>query len=278
MRMSWTLSLERVLLRSLEDAVDNGERAQSGFKDSAWIVACREVKSSAPLEVQQACSIQTMKNKIDQLKRDYRIWLQLISQSGWTIDEETGCPSAEPAVMDAYFMVHPQAKKFATKPISHEDELESLFACTLATGEHSQTAEDSVFRTIEDDEMLDPESQRASTTGSSVSVSSAGELAASRKRATERIAKNTKGKRLKGTNLEILAELVVQLKQANEVAEDLRTRASSLLWSSFSDVPVADKRVAARALRDEDEARDFITSPLEVQRLMVMQWIEQFSK
>ena len=69
------------------------------------------------------------------------MWKDLLNQSGFGRDE-SGCITADPAVLEAYFKAHPEARRFRTAALKFEEQLDVLFQDVLATGEYAYTLAD----------------------------------------------------------------------------------------------------------------------------------------
>ena len=67
--------------------VNDGKRADTGFKQEAYIAVIDQINAvnngEVPIDLERA------KNKISEYKALYVLWKQLLSLSGWSIDPET---------------------------------------------------------------------------------------------------------------------------------------------------------------------------------------------
>jgi hypothetical protein len=93
-RLTWTYSMEDALFTTLLDQVRSGKRADSGFKQEAWVHALEAVRSISPLNIHHLLSIEKLKSKESNYKAYYKDWKWLIGQSGFGIHPETRCVTA----------------------------------------------------------------------------------------------------------------------------------------------------------------------------------------
>jgi hypothetical protein len=99
---AWTKEMEETMIQELvRQVVDNGKRADSGFKREAW---------TAVVDVVQACTgqeitVERCKNKMDVLKGLWRGFNFLLKHSGFGYDEATGMLKAPDDVWDELLKV-----------------------------------------------------------------------------------------------------------------------------------------------------------------------------
>ena len=132
--------MEQALIESLIDQVINdGKRGDSGYKPQVWEytkIAVQRVAGSTQEITRQHC-----KNKHETLKKDWRVWVALTTQSGFSLDEN-GVVTGDQMALEAYYRAHKEARKFKNTPIKFGEELRQLFEGVLATGEEAVTVED----------------------------------------------------------------------------------------------------------------------------------------
>ena len=92
---------------------EEGLRAESGYKQAAWLTVSAEVLKVAG---NQPVAVYHCKTKHDAVKRDYRAWVELNKLSGYTFSE-SGVVIADLDSLRAYFDAHKEARKFKTKPL-----------------------------------------------------------------------------------------------------------------------------------------------------------------
>jgi hypothetical protein len=93
-RLTWTYSMEDALFTTLLDKVRSGKRADSGFKQEAWVHALEAVRLISPPNIHHLLSIEKLKSKESNYKAYYKDWKWSIGQSGFGIHPETRCVTA----------------------------------------------------------------------------------------------------------------------------------------------------------------------------------------
>lgn len=126
--LRWDRRMEEELITVLQDEVAKGHRGQNRFIEEAWNRAVAAVESAAPVVMQDEVTRDKVKNKVENMKRDWRLWDELCSKSGWPIDSNSGCPIGDG--MEDFLAAHPQSIKFAKKPLFMAREPEQLFMGT----------------------------------------------------------------------------------------------------------------------------------------------------
>jgi hypothetical protein len=139
--------MEEALVAALVTAVDRGHRADSGYKKEAWEYAKTEVQRVAgPAKLVTASHC---KNKHDNLKKDWKVWVELTNQSGFGIGDN-GVVTGPPEALEAYFEAHKDARKFKYRPIKFAESLRQLFDGVLATGQEVMTVDDLINARADD--------------------------------------------------------------------------------------------------------------------------------
>jgi hypothetical protein len=152
LRINWTTEMEAGMLQGLVQAIHQGLRADSSYKKEGWQMAL----DGACLHTRYPITIKQIKSKHDVHKRDWKVWKELCSQSGWGWDEDKGTPIASEEVMDTYFTAHPDAAKFRDTPLPFLEELTELFEGVVATGNYAVTPDES-FNQYNRTQTIDPE-------------------------------------------------------------------------------------------------------------------------
>jgi hypothetical protein len=68
-----------------------GKRADSGWKNEAWVELLPQVVETTPGRYRELLTIEKLKSKEQNIKSLYKDWKWLISQSGFGIHPETRC-------------------------------------------------------------------------------------------------------------------------------------------------------------------------------------------
>ena len=116
------------MLEGLIKAVKKGFRADSSYKFNGQKIAFNRTLAVT----QQPITLQQIKNKHDNHKRDQKLWKELCSLSGWGQDKDKGVPVASKEVIKAYFEANPAAEKFRNTPPAFLDLMQELFDGVLA--------------------------------------------------------------------------------------------------------------------------------------------------
>jgi hypothetical protein len=82
--------MEKLLFHTLLEQVNNGKRADSGFKREAWIACCLAIEAVTT----QLVTVDKCKAKADAMKALWREFTWLRDQSGFGYNEETGLITA----------------------------------------------------------------------------------------------------------------------------------------------------------------------------------------
>jgi hypothetical protein len=145
--------LEAMLDTLVTKVVDEGMRADSGYKPQVWAAVVTAVNQVA-VDNQQVDKAKCV-NKHDACKEDWKLWQALTSLSGFARDED-GFVVADSEVVKKYFEAHPKARKFGRSPLQFEEQHRQLFTGVTATGESSRTI-DAVINSVESRSRSDTE-------------------------------------------------------------------------------------------------------------------------
>lgn len=104
-KVIWTYAMEDGLFTTLLDKVRSGKRADSGFKQEAWVDALGVVRFRAPLHLQALLSVEKLKNKESNIKALYKDWKWLLNQSGFGVHPETRVVTAPDSAWDEVLKV-----------------------------------------------------------------------------------------------------------------------------------------------------------------------------
>lgn len=131
--------MELALLTTLQRELQDTKGAENGFKRTSFEKARLAVEQASTLRVQ--LSYTQCRSKYDSFKRDWKAWVELNKQSGFSVDEN-GVVTGDPEALEYYYERHAEARKFRNKPIKYENILYELFEGTIATGEEAVGATD----------------------------------------------------------------------------------------------------------------------------------------
>ena len=95
--LRWTFEIEEILFRTLLEQVNNGKRAENGFKSDAW-TACTDVIIARTAYCQGVITTDKCKSKMEAMKALWRELNWLKDQSGFGWDEATGLVQADEQV------------------------------------------------------------------------------------------------------------------------------------------------------------------------------------
>jgi hypothetical protein len=87
--LRWTFEMEEILFQTLLEQVENGKRAENGFKSDAW-TACVDAIIARTAHCQGVVTTDKCKSKMEAMKALWRELNWLKDQSGFGWDEATG--------------------------------------------------------------------------------------------------------------------------------------------------------------------------------------------
>jgi hypothetical protein len=159
-RLSWSNKMELALLDTLVVREDRDEVIKNWIRLQAWGPVNPAVKVCTPVNKQQLLTPKRLKSRFDDLKRLWRAWVAIVALSGWSVDENTGPPKADPEIMAEYFLTHKVARYFKTRPLPHHTQLYALCQGKTARGRRalgtgSHLAPRRVTQATEDDTSTD---------------------------------------------------------------------------------------------------------------------------
>jgi hypothetical protein len=197
--------VEALLQTLIDKAVDEGMRTDSGYREQVWpfvIDAVSRAVGGQPMTEGQC------KSKHDSCKEGYELWLALTGFSGFAQGPDGGV-LAETQVLTDYFIAHPKAGKFRTKPLEFDNLHWQLFHGIAATGQDAMTIENLLGKRNEfdgQDGQLDAVDGCVERDGMRIEPSVAPEFnALHRKRAgTQSISQAVKKRGKKGTSVDHL--------------------------------------------------------------------------
>jgi hypothetical protein len=91
--LQWTFQMEQILFHTLLDQVNNGKRADSGFKLDAWTACVQAIINSKA--TRQLVTLEKCKSKVEAMKSLWKELNWLKDQSGFGWDEATGLVQAD---------------------------------------------------------------------------------------------------------------------------------------------------------------------------------------
>lgn len=157
--IKWTPKMEEAMLDALLDAQNKGlQTDNTAYKASGWQLALEAIQKCTTYSVQ----LLQVKSKHDSQKKDWKVWKEFTGQSGFGWDDETGIPTSDEDILEAYFDAHPEARKFREKPLAFASKLAILLNGHLATGEQCRTvpelfaeADDENAENMDEVELID---------------------------------------------------------------------------------------------------------------------------
>lgn len=231
--------MERVLLTSLLEAgEEQGQKEYRSWKKTALEKAKRDVQSVAGWSV---VTPQAIKNKIDNWKKNWKIWEHLTLQSGFGVDEY-GMVTGDPHALEAYFTAQPEARRFKLKPLQFAKELGQLFS-VLTTGGNAVTVDDLINQTTDD------------TSPSPSSSSEVSSVVGSKRSAPASVTSSSKRRRMV---VDQLGRLTTQL--SNLVAamqQDYQRDAIQIVELEYQHLPYKLKMALIYAFENEYTAKVF---------------------
>lgn len=239
-------------------------REGNGFKVQALNSIVLALRLLAVGEVQRALlDTDRVSSKIINLYRDQKIQNFCLEQSGQTRDPVSSCLSVPELVLDAFFVKHKDYKKFRTKLLEYEAELDTLFRGIATTG----TSAISIDAAVSKDTLEDLSLSTISSAGSTDSFDLRRAAVINSTRVAKNAARQTTRTVVEGSIeglISILREgteaLCLLLLPERQLAELLRTKL-------FERIDRRDKREAAKELRQKGvaEVNYFLSKDIEDQ-------------
>jgi hypothetical protein len=128
----WTDESREAFILAMQDETCSGSAVDSGFKSAGWtkIVAAVEQKGF-PYTKQQ------FQSQYKNLKAGWVMWVAIMGNSGFGINHETMCATADNNVWEEFLIAHPGGKIFRTKAMFMFEELNEVFDGKAATGKYA---------------------------------------------------------------------------------------------------------------------------------------------
>jgi hypothetical protein len=248
--------MERALLEALVEEVAQGRRADTGFKNVSFERAKLSVQRVDPL---QLVGTNHCKSKHDNMKKDWKIWTNLINQSGFSLDEH-GRVTGDEGALATYARKHPEAAKFIRTPIRNQDIGHIVFDKGTAVGERLNSVADlRVARTAEG--MIIETSPRGKKPASGSSLSSA------------------KRSREDGGLYCSIMDLTSEISMAKHLATgSVKSVALSHFHQHFSMLPSRVKLGVVQLFDNDFNSRNFGLMPVEMKKLWVRDQILELSE
>lgn len=108
---------------------------------------------------------QQLQNQLAELKGNHTMYGYIVNQlSGFGIDPDTGLPTASEKCWEDFIKAHPKAGRFKTKPFPLFNDLQTLFAGKVATGQFAISSTGATKRKIDDEISVDDSSDESLVT------------------------------------------------------------------------------------------------------------------
>lgn len=241
--------MEEVLIRTLISAVEGGLRADMGYKAEAW----KRVLQAIQGVTQQAVLVKQLKSKHDNMKRDWRVWKDLLNQPGLRKDEN-GCITADRAVLEPYMRAHPEARRFQNAPLKFQELLDQLFHGFYTTDLHAYTPADRIDPALQYSRGAEPTATPCSAT--TIRCSSA---SSNMKRGAEDVAdKESSQRAVTKRPTESISEMVEEA-QASRL--DKQEKAVQLFFSEFGELDIESQVTIVNQFQSEQKAKIYILLP-----------------
>ena len=147
--------MEEAILEGLVKAVKKGYCVDSSYKSNGWKIALNRTLTVT----QQPVTLQQIKSKHNNHKKDWKLWKKLCGLSGQKWDKGKGVPVASKEVIEAYFKANPAAKKFRNTPPAFLDLMQELFNGVLVTGSYIKSINKVIKSSIDPELLLAAASQ-----------------------------------------------------------------------------------------------------------------------
>ena len=155
----WTEVLRKNLVEMCLEAHARGNFTDSGFKSAEWSKIEEKFNS---ISGEMKANRQQLQNQLAELKGFHTMYGYIVNQlSGFSIDPDTGLPTASEKCWEDFIKAHPKAGRFKTKPFPLFNDLQTLFAGKVATGQFAISSTGATKRKIEDDISVDDSSDES---------------------------------------------------------------------------------------------------------------------
>ncbi|XP_043706615.1 uncharacterized protein LOC122656207 [Telopea speciosissima] len=129
----WDLDMDKTLFEFLDTQVPEGNKAQNGFKDAAYVQVAHVVNSSHGLNVNK----EHIQNRVKSVKKQvYRTLRAIVNKRGfgWN-SEHKQLTYHEDSMWNSYILEYPEAKYYKNKKFEFFDIWENIFCEDIATGQ-----------------------------------------------------------------------------------------------------------------------------------------------
>ncbi|XP_019054324.1 PREDICTED: L10-interacting MYB domain-containing protein-like [Nelumbo nucifera] len=106
--MSWTQDIDNLLIDTLAEQVNLGNKVDKNFKSPTYTAAARAISTKFSIE----CTQGYIRNRLKTIKQNFVILKNLLNQSGFAWNDSTKTIDATPDVWATYIEAHPEAKQF----------------------------------------------------------------------------------------------------------------------------------------------------------------------
>uniref|UniRef100_A0A7N0UFZ6 Myb/SANT-like domain-containing protein n=2 Tax=Kalanchoe fedtschenkoi TaxID=63787 RepID=A0A7N0UFZ6_KALFE len=123
-RAKWTAYLTKILVDSMVQQAQQGNRTRSSFNKTAWISICDDFQLKTGFNWDK----EQLKNRYSVLRKQYTLVSSLLAQTDFSFDESTGAILAADDTWDAYVKEHPDAEVLKSSGCPFYRELSIIFA------------------------------------------------------------------------------------------------------------------------------------------------------
>ncbi|KAJ3098610.1 hypothetical protein HDU96_011002 [Phlyctochytrium bullatum] len=148
----WLPDRTRFFLQKLKEAVEDGKRADNGFKADAWHDVKNKMVAAFP---PPHPVVQQLKNKYQNERKRWTIFNSLRGNSGFGVDNGTGLATAAPRVWDDLIRTKPEVAQFRFKALENLELLDFINTGIVATGEHAGMSADALIRELDAGPRMD---------------------------------------------------------------------------------------------------------------------------
>ena len=130
--IEWSSEMSIVLLRELVQGIRDGKRSNSAFKMEVWNSVAEAVSvasGNGMLYTGEKCQ-----GKLQGLKRKWKVWMRLITISGFELDPITSAVTAPDNVWNTEIKKQPVIQESRDKPMSNIIELQEILEGFQVTG------------------------------------------------------------------------------------------------------------------------------------------------
>ncbi|XP_010274960.1 PREDICTED: L10-interacting MYB domain-containing protein-like [Nelumbo nucifera] len=142
--MSWTMNMDNLLIETLVEQANLGNKVDKSFKALAYDAAVRAISLAFRVD----CTYNNITIHLKTIKKNLSTISNILNSSGFSWNDLTKTIDAEPKVWAEYIQAHPEAGKFRRKAINNYDQLAIVCGNDQVTGARAFTAREALRQKV----------------------------------------------------------------------------------------------------------------------------------